>query len=210
MGDNTYADLDSAEAALTGYNLTLARQLVTSAYEKALAAGDIGANDKVVLTFGTSDDTAASRRHYNFLVDAWTTLMQGTPLEGRFSTEFTTHGDQWANNFRSGQYEIAPASGFSGGAWNPYYMIGAEVDTNESIRYNHGWDTTKESFEFTMTNAKGEKETYTLSIQDWYDSLNGLDGASHDFSLYPTESRLAPQVCILIKRNSPLTNTIRS
>lgn len=191
VGDNTYADLDSAEAALTGYNLTLARQLVTSAYEKALAAGDIGANDKVVLTFGTSDDTAASRRHYNFLVDAWTTLMQGTPLEGRFSTEFTTHGDQWANNFRSGQYEIAPASGFSGGAWNPYYMIGAEVDTNESIRYNHGWDTTKDSFEFTMTNAKGEKETYTLSIQDWYDSLNGLDGASYDFSLYPTESRLA-------------------
>lgn len=191
VGETTYADLDSAEAALTGYNLTLARQLVTSAYEKALAAGDIKEGDTVVLTFGSSEDSAASRRHYDFLSNSWTTLMTGTPLEGRFRTEFTNHGDQWANDFRSGQYEIAPASGFSGGAWNPYYMIGAEVDSNESIRYNHGWDTTAESFEFTMTNADGEEETYTLTIQDWYDSLNGLDGGSHDFSLYPTESRLA-------------------
>lgn len=192
VGETTYDNLNDAEAALTGFNLTLARELVTSAYQKALDAGDISESDRVVLTFGTSADTPAARRHYDFLRNAWTTLMVGTPLEGRFDTEFDgTHGDDWANDFRSGQYEIAPASGFSGGAWNPYYMIGAEVNSDESIRYNHGWDTTKQFFEFTMKDGEGNSKEYNLSIQDWYNSLNGLDGGSYDFSLYPAESRLA-------------------
>ncbi len=191
VGDAEYDSADMAEAALTGYNLTLARRLVAEAYDNALAAGDLSAADRVVLTFGTANDTASERRHYDFLSNAWTVLMEGTPLEGRFFTEFDgTHGDNWAADFRNGQFEIAPASGFSGGAWNPYYFIGAEVNGDESIRYNHGWDTSQQYFTFAMTDSAGVSTEYTLSVQDWYDSLNGL-GGSCDFSLYPTESRLA-------------------
>ncbi len=193
VGNNTYDNVSDAEAALTGYNLTLAKELVTSAYNKALAAGDIKATDKVSLVFGTSEESTSTRRHFEFLTKAWTELMKGTPLEGRFETKFDpNHGNNWATDFQNGQYDIAPASGFSGGAWNPYYMIGAEVNSNESIRYCHGWDTTKESFEFTMTGGEGQESvTDTLSIQDWYDSLNGLEGGTYNFSLYPTDSRLA-------------------
>lgn len=198
VGETTYNNVDDASEALTGYNLTLARQLVTSAYNKAKEAGDIKDTDKVVLKFGTSEDNAASRRHYNFLNNAWTELMKGTPLQDRFETTFDgSYGNQWSKSFRSGAYEIAPASGFSGGAWNPYYFIGAEVNYNESIRYNSNWDTRAQSFEFTIKNAAGADETYNLSIQGWYDALNGLDSAPEqdgkrlDFSMYPVDSKLA-------------------
>ena len=192
VGETTYNNIDDAEDALTGYNLTLARQLVISAYNAAKEAGDIKDADTVVLKFGTSEDNAATRRHYDYLNNAWTELMKGTPLEDRFRTEFEgTHKDQWANDFRSGQYEIAPASGFSGGAWNPAYFIGSEVSMGmNSLRYNKGWDTTKESIKLTIKNAEGVDEEYTLTIDDWYNSLNGSDG-TEDFSLYPVDSQLA-------------------
>ena len=193
VGETTYDNIDDAEEALTGYNITLARELVNKAYAAAKAAGDIKDTDKVVLKFGTSEDTTATRRHYDFLNSAWVELMKGTALEGRFSTEFEgTHGKQWANDFRSGQFEVAPASGFSGGAWNPAYFIGSEVDTNmNNLRYNSYWDTTKESLKLTIKNAEGADEEYTLTIQDWYDSLNGKESGTKNFSQYPVNSRLA-------------------
>ncbi len=193
VGETTYDNIDDAEEALTGYNITLARELVNKAYAAAKAAGDIKDTDKVVLKFGTSEDTTATRRHYDFLNSAWVELMKGTALEGRFEIEFEgTHGKQWANDFRSGQYEIAPASGFSGGAWNPYYFVGSEVDTNmNNLRYNSYWDTTKESLKLTIKNAEGADEEYTLTIQDWYDSLNGKESGTKNFSQYPVNSRLA-------------------
>lgn len=193
VGETVYDNIDDAEEALTGYNLTLARQLVDSAYEAAKAAGDITDADTVVLKFGTSEDNTSTRRHYDFLNKAWTELMKGTKLEGRFRTEFDgSHGTQWANDFRSGQYEVAPASGFSGGAWNPAYFIGSEVSMSmNSLRYNCNWDTTKESITISFKNADGEDEEYTLTIDDWYNSLNGSDKGTEDFSLYPVDSQLA-------------------
>ena len=159
---------------------------------KRCAAHTAPPRRKTELVFGTSEDTPSSRRHYDYLNGAWTELVKGTKLEGRFRTTFRgTYGNDWANAFLRGEYDIAPASGVSGGAWNPYYMIGAEVDVNESIRYNYGWDTRLESFEFTMPGDETHPAvTDTLSIQDWFDSLNGL-GGTYDFSLYPTQDRLA-------------------
>lgn len=196
VGNTEYDNLEDAENALTGYNLTLARTLVDSAYDAAVAAGDLKTTDTVELVFGTSEDTASTRRHYDFLTNAWNELVKGTKLEGKFRTVFKgTYGTDWANAFLRGEYDIAPASGFSGGAWNPYYMIGAEVDTNDSIRYNYGWDTTQEFFEFTMEGDGTENcptVTAKYSIQQWFNYLNGLGEAGEpDFSLYPTQSRLA-------------------
>lgn len=192
VGETVYDNIDDAEEALTGYNITLARELVNSAYAAAKEAGDIKDGDTVVLKFGTSEDNSSTRRHYDFLNNAWVKLMKGTVLEGRFRTEFEgTHGKQWANDFRSGQFEIAPASGFSGGAWNPAYFIGSEVSMNmNSLRYNSGWDTTKETLKISFKNAAGEDEEYTLTIDDWYNSLNGSNG-TQDFSQYPVDSQLA-------------------
>lgn len=190
VGDTTYDNIDDAEEALTGYNLTLARQLVDKAYDAAKEAGDIKDTDKVVLEFGVATISTTTQRYYDYISKAWTELVKGTKLEGRLETKFSEKGDAWADDFHAGAYDVIPTSGWSGGEWDPYYFIATEVSTQyDSIRYNHGWDTTKENLTLTIKDNDGVAEEVTLTIDDWYDSLNG-SGTRPEFYGYPTESRL--------------------
>ena len=191
VGNKTYKDIDDAVDAVTGYNLTLARQLVDSAYEAEKAAGRISDTDKVCLTFGSSEDNDDERRVFNWFVEAFTELVKGTKLEGRLEMEFDgTNGDKWADNFKDGKYEFLPVTGFQGGAWNPYYFIGAEVDNNQQARYCVGWDTTQESLTITVTDAAGKAEEKTFTVQQWHDALNGISGAPADYRNYPETTKL--------------------
>ena len=96
VNPDEYASLDEAVAAITGYNLAMARDLVTQAYNQAVADGEIDGDDEVVLTFGTSVDNESQRRVYNFLAKALEEMVVGTPLEGRLKTEFKEFGTTWA------------------------------------------------------------------------------------------------------------------
>ena len=177
-----FASLDDAVDSITGYNLEEARKLVESAYQQALADGEIDADDKVVLTFGTSADNESSRRHYDYLSNAWIKMCEGTSLEGRISFEFdASFGSKWANDFRAGGYDIC-LGGWSGAAWNPGYFLLAYLD--EGYRYATGWDTTKVMMTFTMKGVgeNGEDITETMSLMDWYNCLNGIAGCKYDWS----------------------------
>ena len=116
-----YPTLDDA-VAVTGYNLTEARALVTKAYNEALAAGDIKATDKVVLTFGSSVINEATERNTKFLGDAFVEMAVGTPLEGRIEYELKDFGQTWANSFRAGAYDLCQG-GWTGAAWDPTTCI---------------------------------------------------------------------------------------
>ncbi len=177
-----YASLDDAVAAITGYNLEEAKRLVESAYQAALADGEISATDKVVLTFGTSADNDTTRRHFNYLSAAWTKMCEGTSLEGRIEFEFNaSFGSKWASDFRAGGYDIC-LGGWSGAAWNPGYFLLAYLD--EGYRYATAWDTTKEMMTFTMKGVgeNGADITETMSLMDWYNCLNGLAGCKYNWS----------------------------
>ena len=118
-----YPDLDAAVDAITGFDLAQARKLVDSAYDKAVAAGDLKTTDKVVLTYGTAEDSTVTRRYYNNLVSQWTELMKGTKLEGKFELEFdSSFGTGWANDFRGGAYDVCQG-GWTGAAWDPGYFL---------------------------------------------------------------------------------------
>lgn len=177
-----FNSLDDAVDSITGYNLAEARKLVDAAYAQALADGEITETDKVVLTFGTSADTESSRRHFNYLSEAWTTMCVGTALEGRIEFEFdASFGTKWATDFRAGAYDIC-LGGWSGAAWNPGYFLLAYLDAD--YRYAVGWDTTAIMMEFTMVGVgeNGGDITDTMSLMDWYNCLNGLPGCKYDFS----------------------------
>lgn len=191
VGNKTYKNIDDAVDAVTGYNLKLARQLVDSAYEAEKEAGRIKDTDKVCLTFGSSEENEDELRIFNWFKEAFTELVKGTKLEGRLEMEFDgTNGDKWADNFRDGKYEFLPVTGFQGGAWNPYYFIGAEVDNNQQARYCTGWDTTQESLTITVTDAAGKSEEKTFTIQQWHDALNGISGAPADYRNYPESTKV--------------------
>ena len=177
-----FASLDDAVASITGYNLDEAKKLVESAYQAALADGEISATDKVVLTFGTSSDTESTRRHFDYLSKAWTAMCVGTSLEGRIEFEFNaSFGSKWATDFRAGAYDIC-LGGWSGAAWNPGYFLLAYLD--EGYRYATGWDTNTITMTFTMKGVgeNGADITETMTLMEWYDCLNGHEGAKYDWS----------------------------
>ena len=177
-----YASLDEAVESITGYNLEAARALIDAAYAKALADGEISETDKVVLTFGTSTDSEATRRHYDYLSKAWTEMCKGTALEGRIEFEFNaSFGSKWADDFRAGGYDIC-LGGFSGAAWNPGYFLLAYLDPD--YMYATAWDTSATMMTFTMKGVgeNGADVTDTMSLTDWYACLNGLEGCKYDWS----------------------------
>ena len=147
-----YVDLDEAYNAITGYDPAQAKTLVNSAYEAALAAGDIKATDKVVLTYGSSADTVGVRRNYEFIKNALIEMCKGTKLEGRIDVEFdASFGSKWADDFRDGAYDICQG-GWSGAAWNPGYFLMAYLSPD--YMYSAAWDTSSEMVTITVHGVK--------------------------------------------------------
>ncbi|MBR5143450.1 MAG: hypothetical protein IKW53_00215, partial [Clostridia bacterium] len=176
-----YPTLDDAVAAISGYNLTEAAKLYTSAYEAALAAGDISATDKVKLTFGTGAINDVVQRRFDYLVAALTKAVEGTPLEGRIELELKDFNTAWANDFRAGAYDIC-MGGWTGAAWDPGYFLLAYLD--KGYMYSAAWDTKSVQMTFTMVGVgeNGEDITETMSLTEWYDCLNGNSSAKYDWS----------------------------
>lgn len=183
-----YGDLDEAVDAITGYDKQQARQLITKAYNAALAAGDIKAGDKVVLVLGYAVDNSSIRRIFDYLNDAWKDLMVGTPLEGKFELTFDgSYGDDWADSFRAGAYDIC-LGGWNGAPWNPGYFIMAYLSPD--YMYSTGWNTSAHNIEITVhgvnengevTNDENDVYTKELAIfgtdgNSWYELLNGKYG----------------------------------
>ena len=163
-----YESLDKAYAAVTGFDLEQARQLVTKAYNEALEAEDIKATDKVKLTFGTSAVNESTQRSHKFIESKWVELVKGTPLEGRLETELVAYDSEWANKFRAGDYDVC-TGGWSGAAWDPGYFLLAYLDPE--LMYSAGWDTANHELTFKMEGVMDEAET--KSLLEWYDILNG-------------------------------------
>jgi ABC-type transport system substrate-binding protein len=176
-----YDSLDKAEAAITGYDVEAAKALVTKAYNDALAAGDIKATDKVVLTFGTGSINESVERQYEYLKNSWVEMVKGTPLEGRLEFELKDFATAWANDFRAGAYDIC-MGGWSGAAWDPGYFLLAYLSPD--YMYSAAWDTSSAMMTFTMkgVGANGEDITDTMSLIEWYDCLNGSSGAKYNWS----------------------------
>lgn len=176
-----YDSVDAAAESITGYNLELARQLLTSAYNEALAAGDIKETDKVMLTFGSGAINEVVQRRFDFIKEAWTELAVGTPLEGRIDMELKDFADAWANDFRAGAYDVC-MGGWTGAAWDPGYFLLAYL--SPAYMYSAAWDTSSQEMTFTMKGVgeNGADITETMSLIDWYNCLNGASGAKYNWS----------------------------
>jgi len=176
-----FESLDKAYESITGYNIDLAKDKLTAAYNEALAAGDITATDKVVFTVGAAADNESSQRVFNFLKEAFEELAVGTPLEGRLTLEFDARfGDQWANSFRNGEYDIC-TGGWTGAAWDPGYFLLAYLSPD--YMYSTAWETDKELLTFNPYDDGDENHEYTMALLDWYDCLNGIEGAKYNWAI---------------------------
>ena len=174
-----YASLDEAYAAVTGYDLTLAKELVKTAYANSLKKDNgIKENEKVKLTFGTSAINESTQRQFDFITGEWTEMVKGTPLEGRIEYELKAFDSAWATEFRAGSYDVC-TGGWSGAAWDPGYFLLAYLSPD--YMYSTAWDTSSHMLTFKMEGVMEEAET--KSLMDWYDCLNGAKGADYNWGI---------------------------
>lgn len=169
-----YDNLTEAEESITGYNVSLARQYLNEAIEEAKAAGDYKTGDKVVLDMGTGSISESVTRMKNNLLKHWTNLVSGTELEGKFEVTLSDKGSAWANDFRSGSYDLC-LGGWTGAAWDPGYFLLAYLDPN--YMYSSAWDTSKAMLTFQLSDHTIDPEEDTHSLLEWYDVLNGEWGS---------------------------------
>ena len=167
-----YASLDEAYKAVTGYNLDLARELLTKAYNEAIANGDMVAGEDVVFVVGASELTISVQRQFDYLNEAFKELAKGTPLEGHLWLELdTSFGSKWATDFRAGAYDIC-TGGWTGAAWDPGYFLLAYLSPD--YMYSKGWETDKQMLTFNPYGDGNAEHEYTMSLIEWYNCLNGI------------------------------------
>jgi len=202
-GDLTGLSTEDAYDTLTGYNPTVAKQKMQEAIDILLANPEeygYDASKNITLVYGSSSDTDKQRFRASYLQDVLDGLTVGTALEDKIDVVFdASAGAQWAEAFRTGATQIGFGYGFSGNAFNPFDIIGAFVNPDDSLNYHMYWDTSSIPMTLTMPagDYAGAGETITMSIQNWYFCLNGLAETEGQVETYnwgegfaPAEARL--------------------
>ena len=191
VGTVVYSNIDEAVDATTGYNVTLARQLMTSAYNKAKADGKYSDGEKIVLTFGISQQTANTDRIKNWFQAAFDDATKGTAFEGKISIEYFVFSDKtWSEQFADGEYDLCFGA-WGNAPFNPAYLL-CETQISADNRYAINWDPTTVSVTVKATPDEKHKDgVYTYNLEQWRLILQGKDGCPVNFKNFPMEDQLA-------------------
>ena len=179
-GDLTGLSLDDAYDSLTGYNPTLAKEKIQAAITELTTNAEkygYDSSKKITLVYGSSTDNDKQRFRCEYLQGVVNELTKGTALEGQIVLKFdASAGAKWSDAFRAGDTQIGFGYGFEGNPFNPFDIIGAFVDPDDSLNYHAYWDTSKVDMTLTMPagDYAGAGETITMSLQNWFFCLNGL------------------------------------
>ena len=190
VGNVVYSNIDEAVDATTGYNVTLARQLMTSAYNKAKADGNYRDGEKIVLTFGISEQTANTDRVKNWFQAAFDDATKGTAFEGKISIEYFIFSDKtWSEQFADGEYDLCFGA-WGNAPFNPAYLL-CETQISAENRYAVKWDPTTVSVTVKATPDEKHKDgVYTYNLEQWRLILQGKDGCPVNFKNFPMEDQL--------------------
>ena len=197
-GELKNLELEEAYEALTGYNPTYAKEQMKKAIEILNADPDkygYDSSKNITLVYGASTDNDKQRFRAEYLQGILDELTKGTALENKIDVVFdASAGSQWAEAFRSGATQIGFGYGFSGNAFNPFDIIGAFVNPDDSLNYHMYWDTSDIDMTLKMPagDYEGAGEEITMSIQNWYFCLNGLAESEQQEKTYNWDAGFAP------------------
>lgn len=151
---------------LTGYNKDEASKLFTSAYEQAVAAGDMQADDIVEIEFVVYKSTETSLKLVNFIKEAVQQGAMGSPLENKIEFKVTPDEDYY-NHSKQGLFDVIITS-WGGNAFNPFDVSQVYCDDTKIFEYGfkpsvekltievNGESITKTYFEWSRALTEGE------------------------------------------------------
>lgn len=190
VGETTYTDIEDALDATTGYNLTLARQLVEKAVAQAKEEGKYSDGDEIILTYGIETQTANTDRVKNWFQAAFDNMTKGTSIEGKVKIEyFMFSSATWSKQFEDGEYDLC-FSAWGNAPFNPAYLL-CETQISEDNRYAKKWDPKTVSVTVKATPDADHKDgVYTYNLEQWRLILQGKDGCPVNFKNFPMEDQL--------------------
>ncbi len=191
VGETTYTDIEDALDATTGYNLTLARQLVESAVAQAKKDGKYSDGDEIILTYGIETQSANTDRVKNWFQAAFDNMTKGTSIEGKVKIEyFMFSSATWSEQFADGEYDLCFGA-WGNAPFNPAYLL-CETQISDENRYAVKWDPT--TVEVTVKATPDDKHkdgNYTYNLAQWRLILQGKEGCPVNFKNFPMEDQLA-------------------
>ena len=191
VGETTYTDIEDALDATTGYNLTLARQLVESAVAQAKKDGKYSDGDEIILTYGIETQSANTDRVKNWFQAAFDNMTKGTSIEGKVKIEyFMFSSATWSEQFADGEYDLCFGA-WGNAPFNPAYLL-CETQISDESRHAVKWDPT--TVEVTVKATPDDKHkdgNYTYNLAQWRLILQGKDGCPVNFKNFPMEDQLA-------------------
>lgn len=190
VGETTYTDIEEALDATTGYNLTLARQLVDSAIEQAKTDGKYSDGEEIILTYGIETQSADTDRVKNWFQAAFDNMTKGTSIEGKVKIEyFMFSSATWSKQFADGEYDLCFGA-WGQAAFNPAYLL-CETQISKENRYATNWDPKTVSVTVKATpDDKHEDGIYTYNLEQWRLILQGKDGCPVNFKNFSMEDQL--------------------
>lgn len=191
VGETTYTDIEDALDATTGYNLTLARQLVESAVAQAKKDGKYSDGDEIILTYGIETQSANTDRVKNWFQAAFDNMTKGTSIEGKVKIEyFMFSSATWSEQFADGEYDLCFGA-WGNAPFNPAYLL-CETQISDENRYAVKWDpTTVEVMVKATPDDKHKDGNYTYNLAQWRLILQGIDDCPVNFKNFPMEDQLA-------------------
>lgn len=191
VGETTYTDIEDALDATTGYNLTLARQLVESAIAQAKTDDKYSDGEEIILTYGIETQSADTDRVKNWFQAAFDNMTKGTSIEGKVKIEyFMFSSATWSEQFSDGEYDLCFGA-WGQAAFNPAYLL-CETQISAENRYATNWDPT--TVEVTVKATPDDKHkdgVYTYNLEQWRLILQGKDDCPVNFKNFPMEDQLA-------------------
>ena len=191
VGETTYTDIEDALDATTGYNLTLARQLVENAIAQAKTDGKYSDGEEIILTYGIETQSADTDRVKNWFQAAFDNMTKGTSIEGTVKIEyFMFSSATWSEQFSAGEYDLCFGA-WGNAAFNPAYLL-CETQISAENRYATNWDPKTVSVTVKATPDDKHKDgLYTYNLEQWRLILQGKDGCPVNFKNFPMEDQLA-------------------
>lgn len=190
VGETTYTDIEDALDATTGYNLTLARQLVENAVAQAKANGKYRDGEEIILTYGIETQSADTDRVKNWFQAAFDNMTKGTSIEGKIKIEyFMFSSATWSEQFSKGEYDLCFGA-WGNAPFNPAYLL-CETQISDDNRYAVKWDPKTVSVTVKATPDADHKDgLYTYNLEQWRLILQGKDGCPVNFKNFPMEDQL--------------------
>lgn len=191
VGETTYTDIEDALDATTGYNLTLAHQLVENAIAQAKTDGKYSDGEEIILTYGIETQSADTDRVKNWFQAAFDNMTKGTSIEGKVKIEyFMFSSATWSEQFSAGEYDLCFGA-WGNAAFNPAYLL-CETQISAENRYATNWDPKTVSVTVKATPDDKHKDgLYTYNLEQWRLILQGKDGCPVNFKNFPMEDQLA-------------------